>query len=65
MRNEKNWIKAGILSVAIVVIFVTLFEMLGAYQEIGIVVATIIVFTMILCTYSIIDEIRELKHNNE
>ena len=64
MRNEKNWIKAGILSVAIVVIFVTLFEMLGAYQEIGIVVATIIVFTMILCTYSIIDEIRELKHNN-
>lgn len=49
----------------IVVIFVTLFEMLGAYQEIGIVVATIIVFTMILCTYSIIDEIRELKHNNE
>lgn len=65
MRNEKNWIKAGILSVAIVVIFVTLFEMLGAYQEIGTVVATIIVFTMILCTYSIIDEIRELKHNNE
>ena len=65
MRNEKNWIKAGILSVVIVVIFVTLFEMLGAYQEIGIVVATIIVFTMILCTYSIIDEIRKLKHNNE
>lgn len=65
MRNEKNWIKAGILSVVIVVIFVTLFEMLEAYQEIGIVVATIIVFTMILCTYSIIDEIRELKHNNE
>ena len=65
MRNEKNWIQAGILSVVIVVIFVTLFEMLGAYQEIGIVVATIIVFTMILCTYSIIDEIRELKHNNE
>lgn len=65
MRNEKNWIKAGILSVVIIVIFVTLFEMLGAYQEIGIVVATIIVFTMILCTYSIIDEIRELKHNNE
>ena len=65
MRNEKNWIKAGILSVVIVVIFVTLFEMLGAYQEIGIVVVTIIVFTMILCTYSIIDEIRELKHNNE
>ena len=65
MRNEKNWIKAGILSVVIVVIFVTLFEMLGAYQEIGIVVATIIVFTMKLCTYSIIDEIRELKHNKE
>ncbi|WP_195989313.1 hypothetical protein [Clostridium sp. D53t1_180928_C8] len=66
MRNKKNWIKAFILSVVIVVVYVVLFEMLGADQEqIGIVVATIIVFTMLLCTYSIIDEIRKFKHNNE
>lgn len=66
MRNKKSWIKAFILSVVIVVVYVVLFEMLGADQEqIGIVVATIIVFTMLLCTYSIIDEIRKFKHNNE
>lgn len=66
MRNKKNWIKAFILSVVIVVVYVVLFEMLGTDQEqIGIVVATIIVFTMLLCTYSIIDEIRKFKHNNE
>lgn len=63
---KKNWIKAFILSVVIVVVYVVLFEMLGTDQEqIGIVVATIIVFTMLLCTYSIIDEIRKFKHNNE
>lgn len=66
MSNKKNWIKAGILSIAIVVVFVILFQLLGFEQEqMGIAVATIIVFTMLLCTYSIIDEIRKLKHNNE
>lgn len=56
---------AFITSIIIVVTFIILFELLGFQQEqIGIVVAIIIVFTMILCTEAIIQEIRKLKHNN-
>lgn len=55
-------IKAFILSAVIVIVFLILFELLGFQEEqMGIVVATIIVFTMIICTYSIIDEIRKIK----
>ena len=65
MLNEKgilNLIKSIGLSVIIVFIFVLLFEMLGAEQEqMGIVVVTIIVFTMLFCTNSIIDEIRNFR----
>jgi len=62
MSNEKNVIKAFILSAVIVIVFLILFELLGFQEEqMGIVVATIIVFTMIICTYSIIDEIRKIK----
>ncbi len=65
MLNEKgilNLIKSIGLSVIIVFIFVILFEMLGTEQEqMGIEVATIIVFTMLFCTYSIIDEIRNFR----
>lgn len=57
---------AFISSIIIVFTFIILFESLGFQQEqIGIVAATIIVFTMIICTYLIIQEIRKLKHNNE
>lgn len=57
---------AFIASIIIVFTFIILFELLGFQQEqIGIVVATIVVFTMILCTYAIIQEIRKFKHNDE
>lgn len=63
MSDGKSLIKSLMLSVIIVVVFVILFEMLGFQQEqMGIAVATILVFTMLYCTYSIIDEIR--KHKN-
>ena len=62
MDNGKNFIKAFLLSIVIIVGFLILFQVLGFQQEqMGIAVATIIVFTMLFCTYSIIDEIRETK----
>ncbi|WP_411167818.1 hypothetical protein ACH36K_11770 [Clostridium sp. MB05] len=66
MSNNKNLIKSFILSFIIVFVFIILFQMLGFQQEqMGIVVATIIVFTVLLCTYAIIDEIRKLKDTNK
>lgn len=66
MCNEKNLIKAVLLSVVIVIGFCILFEILGFQQEqTGIAVATILVFTMLLCTYSIIDEIKRIKNKKE
>ncbi|MGG7058235.1 hypothetical protein ACQPUZ_08050 [Clostridium tertium] len=58
----KNFVIAFLLSVAIVIGFLILFEIIGfQQQDMGIVLVTIIVFTMILCTYAIIDEIRKIK----
>lgn len=57
---------AFILSFIIVFSFIILFQLLGLQQEqMGIVVVTIIVFTMIMCTYSIIEEIRKLNDNKK
>ena len=62
MNNKKNLIKSFILTVVIIVGFIILFNLLGTGQGgICIVVATILVFTILFCTYSIIDEIKELK----
>ena len=60
MSNGKNLIKSFILTFVIIVVFSILFNLLGIVQgEMGIVV--IIIFTVLFCTYSIIDEIKELK----
>lgn len=57
---------AFISSFIIVFLFIILFELLGFQQDqMSIVIATIIVFTMILCTYSIIEEIRKLNGNKK
>lgn len=62
MNNKKNLIKSFILTVVIIVGFIILFNLLGTGQGgICIVVTTILVFTILFCTYSIIDEIKELK----
>lgn len=66
MFNEKNIFKSFILTVIIIVAFLLLFRVIGADENsIGIVVATIIVFTMLICTYGIIDEIKRIKNTNE
>ena len=48
---------AFILACTIVFSFIIIFDLLGLQQK----EITIIVFTMILCTYSIIEEIRKLN----
>lgn len=54
-----------ISTVIILVAFIILFELLGFGQEqMGIVVATMIIFTMIFCTYNIVEEIKKLNKNN-
>lgn len=61
-RGIINVIVSLIISIVIVVAFIVLFEILGAQQEqMGIFVTTTIVFTMLFCTYSIIDEIRKFR----
>lgn len=53
---------AFIMSNVIVFTFISLFSLLGFQQEqVGIVVAIIIVFTIILCTCFIIEEIRKIS----
>ncbi|MDO5779365.1 MAG: hypothetical protein Q4Q02_02465 [Clostridium sp.] len=53
---------ALIMSNVIVFTFISLFSLLGFQQEqVGIVVAIIIVFTIILCTCFIIEEIRKIS----
>lgn len=55
-------IKAFIVSNIIVFTFINLFSLLGFQQEqVEIVIAIIIVFTILLCTYFIIEEIRKIK----
>lgn len=66
MSNGKNFIKAFLLTGAIIVGFLILFQILGFRgEEMSIIVATIIVFSMILCTYAIIDEIRMSKNTRK
>ena len=63
MNNFKNFIMAFLLSIVIIIGFLILFELIGFdHEQTGIAVATIIVFTMLYCTYSIIDEIRDNKN---
>lgn len=59
MENSKNIIKAFILAIIITLIFKTLFEMFGVNNELAIV--TILIFVVLICTYTIIDEIKRLK----
>lgn len=66
MNNGKNFIRAFLLSIIIIIGFLILFQMLGFEQEqMGIAVATIIVFTMLFSTYTIVDEIRDIKDKKE
>lgn len=67
--NDRDLIIKIILSfvttVIIVLGFAILFGLLGFGQEqMGIVVATMIIFTMIFCTYSIVEELRRLNKND-
>ena len=62
MSNKKILINSIMSTMVIIVGFIILFNLLGTEEEgIGLVVATILVFTVLFCTYSIIEEIRELK----
>ena len=66
MNNGKNFIRAFLLSIIIIIVFLILFQVLGFEQEqMGIAVATIIVFTMLFSTYTIVDEIRNIKDKKE
>lgn len=67
--NDRDLIIKIILSfvttVIIVLGFAILYGLLGFGQEqMGIVVATMIIFTMIFCTYSIVEELRRLNKND-
>ncbi|SCJ35712.1 Uncharacterised protein [uncultured Clostridium sp.] len=67
--NDRDLIIKIILSfvttVVIVFGFAILFGLLGFGQEqIGIVVATMIIFTMIFCTYTLVEELRRLNKND-
>ena len=54
-----------VTTVIIVVVFIGLFELLRFGQEqMGIVVATMIIFTMIFCTYTLVEEMRKFNKNN-
>lgn len=66
MNNGKNFIRAFLVSIIIIIGFLILFQVLGFEQEqMGIAVATIIVFTMLFSTYTIVDEIRDIKDKKE
>lgn len=54
-----------VTTVIIVVVFIGLFELLRFGQDqMGIVVATMIIFTMIFCTYTLVEEIRKFNKND-
>ena len=54
-----------VTTVIIVVVFIGLFELLRFEQEqMGIVVATMIIFTMIFCTYTLVEEMRKFNKND-
>lgn len=54
-----------VTTVIIVVVFIGLFELLRFGQEqMGIVVATMIIFTMIFCTYTLVEEMRKFNKND-
>ena len=68
-KKDKDLIIKIILSfvttVIIVVVFIGLFELLRFGQEqMGIVVATMIIFTMIFCTYTLVEEMRKFNKND-
>lgn len=68
-NKDKDLIIKIILSfvttVIIVVVFIGLFELLRFGQEqMGIVVATMIIFTMIFCTYTLVEEMRMFNKND-
>ncbi|MDU2673374.1 MAG: hypothetical protein E7C49_15315 [Clostridium sp.] len=68
-NKDKDLIIKIILSfvttVIIVVVFIGLFELLRFGQDqMGIVVATMIIFTMIFCTYTLVEEISKLNKND-
>lgn len=68
-NKDKDLIIKIILSfvttVIIVVVFIGLFELLRFGQEqMGIVVATMIIFTMIFCTYTLVEEMRKFNKND-
>lgn len=68
-NKDKDLIIKIILSfvttVIIVVVFIGLFELLRFGQDqMGIVVATMIIFTMIFCTYTLVEEIRKFNKND-
>lgn len=68
-NKDKDLIIKIILSfvttVIIVVVFIGLFELLRFGQDqMGIVVATMIIFTMIFCTYTLVEEMRKFNKND-
>ncbi|WP_300857730.1 hypothetical protein [uncultured Clostridium sp.] len=65
MINKKNILKSIILSLFITFTFIILFDFLKVKNDsMGIAITIIIVFTMLFCTYEIIDEIKKLKKND-
>lgn len=62
MEKIKSLSKAFILSIIIVFIFGTMFDLLGWDKgNTGLALTTMIIFTLLLCTYSIIDAIKDNK----
>ncbi len=57
---QNKYIKSFLLSILIVVLFIVLFEILGfTLENSWIAETTIIVFTMLFCTYTIINHIEK------
>lgn len=62
MEINENILKSFILSTVIVLAFRTMFDMLGwTNGDSELAVGAMIIFTLLLCTYKIIDEIRKLN----
>lgn len=66
MYIQKNIIKSIIISFIITFGFIIFFDVLGMYEGNNYLAMTIaIVFTMLFCTYSIIDQIITKNNNKE
>ena len=62
MEINENILKSFILSTVIVLAFGTMFDMLvWTNGDSELAVGAMIIFTLLLCTYKIIDEIRKLN----